>query len=551
MRVPPLDRRRFLQGLGSAIAAVTVPRPLVVRLGRFWEPVPPIQDRRLKELTARALEAARTAGAPYVDVRLTHDRSRVFPGGLRSTDTEELQAGVRALVNGYWGFASGPIWTPEEMVRLGQEATHQAKTNSLGGSREVDLAPRPVVADGHWVMPVERDPFEVSPFEIVDFLQALETFAARVPHAELRNRAGTGSLGARFYLQEKVFASSDGAYCTQRFYRSVGDALVIVQPPGEQPVRWGVPALSPAGMGWELFTADRISQVRNHSLREEIRRIIEAIDVDLRLPVKPVDVGRYDAVCSAAVTQSMVSGTLAPATELDRALGYEANADGTTYVTDPYRMLGALQVGAPLLTLTADRATPGGVATTQWDDEGVMPEKSTLVKAGVLNDFQTTRESAGWLKERYATLARPWRSNGCARAPSGIAPPMQFAANLSVAPGTQALDYEDFVAGTARGIAVEAIDEPDMDFQASSGEGHGRLYKIERGKKVARLFSAAFLFHASEFWKALRSLGGEASLRRYGWVEDKGEPEQKCWYSLTAPAAVVGQVAFVERGRKA
>jgi len=438
------------------------------------------------------------------------------------------------------------------MVRLGQEAAHQARSNSLGGSREVDLAPRPVVTDGHWVMPVQHDPFEVSPFEIMDFLEGEATAAARVgPHYELRNRQASSGWGARFYLQAKVFASSDGAYCTQQLYRSTGDVSVTAQPPGEPLVIRGVPALSSAGMGWELFTADRIPRVRNHSLREEIRRIMEGIEEDSRLPLKPVDVGRYDAVCSALVTQALIFGTLTPATELDRALGYEANADGTTYITDPFRMLGTLQVGGPLLTLAADRSTPGGAATVQWDDDGVVPPECILVKAGVLNDFQTTRESAGWLKERYAALGRPWRSNGCARAPSAIAPPMQFAANVAAAPGREALDYEDFVAGTTKGIAVEDIDEPSMDFQASSGEGHGRLYKIERGKKVARLFSAAFLFHASEFWKSLRSLGGEASLRRYGWEEDKGEPEQKCQYSLTAPAAVVGQVAFIERGRKA
>ncbi|MBX6331120.1 MAG: hypothetical protein IRY91_04665, partial [Gemmatimonadaceae bacterium] len=64
----------------TVAAAAAVPRPLLVQLGRTWEPVPPIEDPRLKELAARGPAAARGAGATYADVRLTYTRSRdVFP----------------------------------------------------------------------------------------------------------------------------------------------------------------------------------------------------------------------------------------------------------------------------------------------------------------------------------------------------------------------------------------------------------------------------------------------------------------------------------------
>ena len=556
MRLPMFDRRRFLKGVGSALAAVMVPRPLLVRLGRSWEPAPPIQDTRLRDLTARALEAARAAGATYADVRLTHTRTREFEHS-QCRDGEDLHAGVRTLVKGYWGFVSASAWDIDEMARLGQEAVHQARANALGQVREVDLAPAPAVPNGHWVMPVERDPFEVSPLEIMDFLEGLSLFAhTRAPRVLLRREAGLGAYLASFRVQEKAFASSIGTYCTQQLYDSFGEIGVGVRPEddSEQVLR-GVHGLTHAGMGWELFAADRIPRVREHPVREEIRRAIEDAEEDLLLPWKPVDVGRYDVVLDAASVLSFVAGTLAPASELDRSLGYEANADGTTYVRDPFHMLGTMQLAAPMLTLTADRSTPGGVATVQWDDEGVVPDEITLVKDGVLNDFQTVRESAGWLKASYAALGRSWRSHGCANAASATAPPMQFAANLAVVPGTGTLDYEDLVAGTTKGIAVEdgAV---DMDFQASSGKAtQGRIgsgiYKIERGKKVARLASAALLCRATEFWKSLQALGGEASLRRYGAEEHKGEPQQECFYSVTTPPAAVKGLALVDERRKA
>ncbi len=554
MSRPPLDRRRFIQGIGAAMAAMTVPRPLLVRLGRSLEPVPPIQDLRLRDLTSRALEAARVAGAVYADARLSHTRTRTFEPHV-CRDGEDLNAGVRALVGGYWGFASGPIWSLEEMARLGREAVHIAHVNALGKTREVDLAPAPVVSDGHWVMPIQQDPFEVSPLEISDFFEGLSIFAqTRAPHVlPLRRRkASLGAWVVIFRVQEKVFASSAGTYCTQQLYDSFGGLGVAVakEDDTEQVIR-AIPGLGHAGMGWELFTADSIPRVRAHSLREEVRRQIEAAEEDLLIPWKPVDVGRFDAVLDGPSLASLVAGTLARATELDRSLGYEANADGTTYITDPFRMLATQQVAAPMLTLTGDRSTPGGAATVQWDDEGVVPDQMTLVKAGVLNDFQTVRESAGWLKSSYETIGRAGRSHGCANAPSAIAPPTQFAANLAVAPGGVALDYESLVAGTSKGLAIENVTF-DMDFQASSGESTGGcIYRVEHGKKVARLSSAALLFRATELWKSLRTLGGEASLRRYGMEEDKGEPEQSCFYSVTVPPAAFTDVALIDNRRKA
>src|SRR5690606_35134436 len=133
-----------------------MPRPVLACFGRGPEPVPPIRDPRIRELAFRAVEAAKGAGASYVEVRLTHRRIRSLsePFVTNFNDHEELTVGVRALVDGYWGFAGSPVWSPEEMERLGREAVQHAKVNALGPVRVVELAPRPVVADGHWQTPV-------------------------------------------------------------------------------------------------------------------------------------------------------------------------------------------------------------------------------------------------------------------------------------------------------------------------------------------------------------------------------------------------------------
>ncbi|HEX6534034.1 MAG TPA: TldD/PmbA family protein [Gemmatimonadaceae bacterium] len=535
-------RREFMKVGATAAAVAVLPRPLapsrsnplLVQLGRHPEPVPPIDDPRLRDLVARGLESARGEGAAYADVRLTHTRRRFFDTGT-VRDAEDMVAGARALVDGYWGFASGPVWSPDEMARLGREASAQAKTNALGKRRVAELAPVPPVPDGHWAMPVEIDPFEVPPTEILDHLMGLLLFAERTP--------GVSVVGdnCTVQVQEKAFGSTVPSYYTQRTYRTSGEfAIRVVH--DERQGTGAVDCLTPAGLGWELY--------RGQPLRERIARLIADVKADLELPVKPVDVGRYDAVFDARTVANLLAETLGRATELDRALGYEANAGGTSYLNDPFGMLGGHQAGAPLLSVFGNRSEPGGAATVRWDDEGVAPDDFPLVQDGVLVDFQTTRESAGWLKDYYAKRGVPLRSHGCASAPSAVEAPLQRAPNLTMTPGRDAVDFDGLLTGMARGIAVAGATIA-MDFQRLNGMGMGRVYEIRNGKRVAIIGGAGLLFRAPELWKAMLALGGKASLRRYGMMSRKGEPAQEHTSSVTAPPAAFRQITVVDPLRKA
>jgi TldD protein len=529
-----ITRRDFLKIGATAATVVTIPRPLLAHLGNTPELVPPIGDPRLKELAFKALDAARSAGALYADARLTHDRVRtISPDG--AGDAEGMAFGVRALVNGYWGFASGPVWSQDEAARLGREAVHQGKINALGKPRAVDLAPVVRVPDGQWVMPVKIDPFTVHPQEVRDFLKGLQIFTERTP------RVSVGDNKCTFFQQEKAFASTDGSYCTQRLVRSEGSFVVTLAKNGKEG-QGSLDSLSPAGAGWELYRAQ--------PLRERIQKLLAMIEEDLALPIKPVDVGRYDVAFDAFSVANLLDVTLGRATELDRALGYEANASGTSYISAPLEVLGSYQAGAPSLTVTANRSEPGGCATVRWDDEGVVPDDFTLVKDGVLTDFQTTRESAGWLKSWYAQHGRPFRSHGCANADSGINAPLQHVPNLVLAPGTEAMDFDGLVGRLANGIAIKGV-QLDMDFQNLNGLGTGTTYEVKRGKRTALIGGAGMLFRAPELWKGLLALAGAGSVRRYGSASAKGQPGQATYHSVTAPAAAFKQLTVIDPMRKA
>lgn len=543
-----LSRRDLLKAGAQAAALAALPagqwRPLLADWrGAGPAPLPPIEDSDVKALALRAVDAARAAGSSYADVRLTHTYNQ------GDSITEAMHVGVRALVNGYWGFAASPIWTLDEMDRLGQEAVHQAKVNAIGKPRPVVLASVPKVVDGHWTMPVKRDPFAMDRAEWHDVIEAIHMYINVWNKRHHGRAAASWVLRAWFEptMQEKAFASTDGSFCTQRLYRSSGDGHIFgVARNNGLGARGSLDFLSPAGVGWELY--------RDHDLREALWQLFDELAADAQLPVVPLQVGRYDTVLDARAVAVILDRTLGRATELDRAMGYEANATGTSFITNPFGMVGNYQVGTPMLTVTADRSAPGGCATVQWDDEGVVPEEFALVKDGVLTDFQTTREGAGWLEETYTKQQRPVRSRGCAAAPVALNAPLTHTPNLVLKPGMEAQDFEALVGTLKNGIAVKSWGANlavDMDFQNLNGLVRGGvLYQVRNGKRVARLGNAGMLIRAPDLWKGLLALGGADSARRYGLSATKGEPPQEMFHSVTAVPSVFKQLTLIDVSRK-
>lgn len=525
-----------------ATHAVT-PRPVFAYLNVRPEQVPPIEDPRIKQLVQVALDTARASGADYADIRLTHQSRRLFverPGGTwGSWDTESLTVGVRALMNGYWGFASSSIWSPDEMGRLGRSAANLARTNSLGKSRQVEMAPISVISDGHWTTPLKINPFEVPRDEVRDYFRSISRLIQRFP--------GMGPLpfnNADFYLTEKAFGSTDGSYATQRMFRSGMNASWLYGSP-----QTGLKIsgdlneyLSYATRGWEMF--------QDQPVQEHLRELYEELKEDASFPIKPVDVGRYDVVLDASTVAGLLGSSIGAATQLDRVMGYEANASGTSYINDPASMVGSFKIGSPLLTVVANRNASGGAATVRWDDEGVEPDVFTVIQGGVLSDFQTTRESAGWTKGWNISNGNSFRSHGCASAPEGLDAPLSHTPNLSIVPAINAVDMSSLVSGMENGLMVKR-GRILMDFQQLNGYGGGAMYEVKKGKRVAFSLGAGILLRTPEFWKSVKAIGGERSARRYASRSDKGEPNQSEWSSIDAVPVFVNGLTIIDKMRKA
>ena len=64
-----------------------------------------------------------------------------------------------------------------------------------------------------------------------------------------------------------------------------------------------------------------------------------------KLKAKPVEVGRYDLVLHPSHLWLTIHESIAHPTELDRAMGYEANYAGTSFVAPPDQFLGKFKYG--------------------------------------------------------------------------------------------------------------------------------------------------------------------------------------------------------------
>ena len=206
--------------------------------------------------------------------------------------------------------------------------------------------------------------------------------------------------------------------------------------------------------------------------------------------------------------------------------------------------------GSPLMTVTADRSAPHGIATTKWDDEGGAPADFPLVREGILVDFQTSREQAAWIKPWYAQQGRAPLSHGCANSSSALALTAQHTPNLTLHPAASATSLEELIAGTKAGVFIDDA-TIETDFQGKNGTMRGSVREIVNGALGAYLSNAVPAFSTLELWKNLSALGGAGSAEVWGGEDLKGEPSDATEFSVSAVPLKISGVVVVDGARKA
>ena len=538
-----MKRRDFLLQGAAATAALGAGSAILPRLASAAVPMDPVDAAVSRELAMRALDAARSAGATYADFRLAANRGQALGTRERQitffNDSETYGFGVRVIANGSWGFAASRDLNAEEVVRVARQAVAQARANAAARQRPLELAPVEPVRDGKWTSPVEIDPFDVPIEEKVDLLLRA-------------NAAALGVQGARFvnsvmFAQRlgKTFASTEGSYIEQTLYRSFPVMnITAVAADGSDFQNRSSTDVAPRGMGYE--------HVRDARLVENAPRWAE--EAVQKLTAKPVEPGRYDLVLMPTHLWLTIHESIAHPTELDRIMGYEANYAGTSFIYPIENYLGKFRYGQDFMNVQGERSSPGGLSSIGWDDEGVKPDEYLIVRNGILNDLQTTREQAPWLAEWYRQSGKPVRSHGNSYAESWDAVQFQRMPNVNLLPNAERdVSVDELVSGIENGILIDGDGSFSIDQQRYNAQFGGQVFKeIRNGRITGPLKDVAYQMRTPEFWNGMDLIGGPSTYFVGGSFNDgKGQPSQSNAVSHGCPAARFRGVNVINTGRRA
>jgi TldD protein len=528
-----MRRRDFLARSAAAAAALGL-HPGLVRAAPSAAP-----ERDHRELAMRALDAARSAGASYADVRISRNRTQNLATRERQitgfADGETFGFGVRVLANGAWGFAASRELDPDEVARVARLAVLQARANAAARRVPVELAPVEAVPDGRWRSPMEIDPFEVPVEEKVELLLRANAAALAVPGARFVN-------SSMFFVgEEKTFASTEGTYTVQALCRSWPQMTVTAVQGTDFQTRQSTP-VQPMGLGYE--------HVRDADL---VARAPEwAAEAVAKLSARPVQPGRYDLVLLPSHLFLTIHESIAHPTELDRIMGYEANYAGTSFIHPIEDYLGKFRYGRDFMNVQAERSAPGSLATTGWDDEGVKPTEYLIVKDGILNDLQTTREQAPWLADWYRGQGKPVRSHGNSYAQSWSDVQFQRMPNVNLLPNPERdVQLEELVEGIRDGILIEGRGSFSIDQQRYNAQFGGQVfYEIRNGRVGGMLKDVAYQMRTPEFWNSMDLIGGPSTYFVGGSFNDgKGQPSQSNAVSHGCPPCRFRGVNVINTGR--
>ena len=499
-----MNRRVFMSATATALATRLFAAP-----GGSTKPNP-----ELENLGAVALREAKKLKASYCDIRIIRYRRQSISARLnpeRGTgktlevpnvfNSGSFGFGVRVIAEGAWGFAASPFVDKDEIARMTREAVAVAKANAVLRAKPVVLAPVKAYRD-RWQTPHERDPFEVTVEEKLDLVRAAAA------EAKKERQVFSSDCNLTFRSEDKYFASSEGSSIQQlnlQAYAEVSATAGDLSRALSRTRRYQPPQVT---AGYEYIPV--------MNMVENARRIREEVVEHLKAP--PVDPGRKDLVLLPSHLWLTIHESVGHSTELDRALGYEANYAGTSFLT-PDKM-GKERIGSDIMNVWGDRTNERGLATTGYDDDGVKATKFPIIQKGVFTHYQTIRDQAHLVGEK--------ESRACCYADNWSSVPFQRMPNVWLEPGKADTTLDSLISGVDDGILVEgngsfSIDQQRYNFQF----GGDAFWAIKGGKKRGMLSRVAYQSRTTDFWRACDGIAGPSYWQQWGAANDvKGEPAQ-------------------------
>lgn len=523
------SRRDFLKTAGVAAGAISLsslPSWITSVIAAEEAAANGVDKNALADV---ALSTARKLGVTYADIRINRYRNESIATREQQVQNvsrgQSFGFGVRVLYKGTWGFASSRSVTADDVKRITQQACEIAKANSVYQRKRISLVPVDKVVTT-WKSAFEKDPFEVSIDDKIQFLLSLNESAMKTK--------GVGFVNSfmGFVNEQKFYASTDGSRIEQYIIRANPSFSVtaVNRTNGDFQSRSALGG--PQQMGFEYM--------EKHDWKKEAQQAGE--EAVMKLSAKPVDPGKYDLVLHPSHLWLTIHESVGHPTELDRSLWMEANYAGTSFLTPD--KLGKLQFASKIMNFVADRTQPTGLATIGYDDEGVPGQRWHLIKDGMFVDWQTTRDLAAMTGQK--------KSYGCNHSDSWGSISFPRMPNVSLQPGPDNKSLDDLIAGVENGILIYGDGSYSIDQQRYNFQFGGQVFwEIKNGKRGQMLRDVAYQSRTTDFWNSCDGLGGQATYELGGSFNDgKGEPGQSNAVSHGCPVARFRQVNVLNTARK-
>ncbi|WP_223652078.1 TldD/PmbA family protein [Hymenobacter psoromatis] len=548
-----MNRRDFVGLTGLGATALLLPSlpgfgAKLVDPSRLLEPG---ADTILKKrLADAALNAAKSAGASYADVRIGRSLNQyVFAREKQVQNivsTESYGVGIRVLVNGCWGFASTSVVTEASLAATARLAAEIAKADAKVQKEPVQLAAQQGYGEVTWKTPIQQSAFEVPVKQKADLLLAANAAAMD---------AGANYINSALFQvnEQKYFASTDGSYIDQDVHRLWPTFSVTAVDTKSGKFRSREALSAPVGLGYEYLTPSATEQVRGpqgtdtvgYKLRYDILAdaALAGKQAKAKLGMKSVTPGKYDLVLDPGHLGLTIHESVGHPTELDRVLGYEANYAGTSFATLEWKAKG-LPYGSKEVNIVADKLQTGSVGNVGYDDEGVKTKEWDIIKAGKLVDYQKIRDQAHIVGQKA--------SDGCCYAQSWEDVQFQRMANISLKPGPTPLSVDEMVSKVDKGIYIAGAGSFSIDQQRFNFQFGGQLFfAIEKGKITEPLEDVAYQSNTQEFWGACQGSCDQRDYRLFGtFFDGKGQPAQVSSVSHGSATTRFNGVNVINTARK-
>lgn len=542
-----MKRRDFIYLTGMGTAATLLPGIPV-----FGNPIAPeraleqIDPALKKQLADVALNAARSKGATYTDVRLGRYLNQFVTTREDKVEnivnTESYGMGIRVIANGAWGFAATDKLDKDSIARAAELAVATAKENSRLLSEPVRLAPQKGYGEVSWKAPIEKNSFEVPIKEKVDLLMNVNSEAMK---------AGADYITSVLFLvnEQKYFASSDGSYIDQDIHRiwPTFFATKIDAATGKFETRNALSA--PMGMGYEYLNARPQDKIRaittlykgRYDMIEDARAA--GAQAGEKLKSKSIEPGKYDLVLDPSHLWLTIHESVGHPTELDRVLGYEANFAGTSFLTLDKWESKKFNFGSKLVNIVGDKTQVGSLGAVGYDDEGVGTGKWDIIKDGTLVNYQTIRDQAHILGLSA--------SQGCCYADNWSSVQFQRMPNVSLQPSKEKKSIDDLIKNVEKGIYIIGDGSFSIDQQRYNFQFGGQLYyEIKNGKLGNMVRDVAYQANSQDFWNACSGIADESDYRLGGsFFDGKGQPMQSSAVSHGSSTALFKGINVINTAR--